>query len=184
MEGVFECMVCGVQFKQKHNRDRHVVLLHGGAERVYDCVICGAIFRNVLQLHQHIGGHRPDTEFTLLQNAFRSSATVYRKVYVPSLPSLEDTILADADNVVRVMVFEVAAKRSVKCALVVTVEFVKLDETAEIVGQLVHHVRTPSFALTPYQDQQEIFHMQFQRVHDNIDDFLQSGSGKKMFFHL
>ena len=101
---------------------------------------------------------------------------MYRKHYVPPRPSLELTILNDMDNIVRVMTHEVARKRSVKFCMVATVEYVK-EENGEVIAEVTHFLRSPSYILTQYQDHGELFMRGFRHVQTSMEDFLENGSG-------
>ena len=143
--------------------------------RWFDCAFCGLTFASPVELHRHVGEHEPNPEFRKVQNLFNGACVVYRRIYVPSVPSLEDTILEDVDNIVQVMTLELAEKKYVKFCMVAMVEYVRVVGE-EVVGNMVHFARSINFALTAYQDHSDIFRMAFDRIAANVEDVVQSGS--------
>ena len=173
---VFHCNECNLTFTRRYNRDRHARDAHNGEGRLYDCVICAQHFPSIELLHRHIDSHPPDAEYRIVEQLYRASCTVYRKNYVPPVASLELTLLQDMDNVVRVMAREVALKKLVKFGIVTTVQFIKV-ENGEVVADVEHYLRSPSYVLSRYQDHAEIFLFCYQRVKTAMEDFLENGSG-------
>jgi hypothetical protein len=171
----FLCPSCPATFARRYNRDRHFATNHGFGDRAYDCVLCGAVFMNVVQLHQHILTHEPETEYTVIQDLLGGALTTYRKGYLPPTPSIMLTFGADIDNLTHIIAIEAAKKKYAKCSIVLTVEFVQLAGE-EILNTVNIHFRCKTFIITPYQDHSAFVtaaHVGFQT---NCEDFISNGS--------
>ena len=121
----FVCTTCGVTFAKKYNRDRHIVLRHNNIVRVYDCTFCGAVFDNMTKLRDHRDAHAPSTGFELNQSAFRKKCAIYRKTYGEKVLTLENAFALDTEEMLKLLEFEVAVRKSIKIGLIYHVEFTK-----------------------------------------------------------
>lgn len=144
---------------------------------MFECALCHRPFPNIAALRVHVNGHAVDPDFRIVDAVFRNAYIVYRKMYLPATPSLENTVQADMQAVIRIMVHQVMLQRQLKFNMVAMVEYIKLDQMDEVVQVIVHHVRSPVYLLTQQQDQEDIFRRSFIRIEDNVEDMLNSGSG-------
>ena len=178
---VFACHVemngiqCTARFSRRQGLRQHVVKEHNIMGHWFDCAFCGLTFASPVELHRHVGEHEPNPEFKKVHNLFDGACVVYRRIYVPSIPSLQDTILKDADNIIQLMTLELAQKQYVKFCMVAMVEYVRIVGE-EVVGNMVHFARSINFNLTLYQEHSDIFRMAFNRIDTNVEDVLQGGS--------
>ena len=123
----FVCNICGVSFTRKGHRDRHVRSRHNNIVPVHDCVFCGAFFNSVAKLKEHRQSHRPSTGFELKSSAFRKKCSLFRKTYAEKMPTFEHAFAADKEDMLRLIAFEVAERKSMKVGVIYHIAFAKLQ---------------------------------------------------------
>ena len=123
----FVCNICGVSFTRKGHRDRHVRSRHNNIVPVHDCVFCGAFFNSVAKLKEHRQSHRPSTGFELKSSAFRKKCSLFRKTYEEKMLTFEHAFAADKEDMLRLIAFEVAERKSMKVGVIYHIAFARLQ---------------------------------------------------------
>ena len=91
MVGVgFPCFQCDAVFSRKAHVQRHYNRVHTNQNLVHECALCGSIFNSAHFLKQHKLEHTPtNSEFTILQSAFKKKCITYRKTYPEKMETLD-----------------------------------------------------------------------------------------------
>ena len=161
-----------MRFANRSSLHRHFRTLHENASRVYVCALCEATFPSASQLNAHLMTHDMEgRDFILIRQMFAGACVVYRKTY-SNIRTLEASLYSDGARCVELMSFEATRKKSVKFNVVLTVNYIKLDDKGEEISNIVHFVRSPTFPLTEERNYEEIYTIAAQKIELVVQDFL------------
>jgi uncharacterized protein with PIN domain len=174
----YACPQCAAVFTRKPNRDRHVVRLHTNANLVHTCTLCGLVFNSVSNLKKHRNEHEPTTGFVLLESAFRKTCTLYRKVYLEKMKTLEQSFANDLKDIKTLLEHELLKKRTIKASIIFHAEFLRpLDHDLSNLHPYVVCLRSSAKQLMSSKDISEFAQQARITAQERIDDFLSHGSG-------
>jgi hypothetical protein len=122
----YVCTVCGMKFSKIFNRNRHVMRKHNNIVPMYTCNFCGAAFDDSKKLKQHRERHKPTTGFEVKDSAFRKKCVIYRKLYDKKMPTLENAYADDKEDMEKVILYEIGARKAMKLSIIYHVEFIRL----------------------------------------------------------
>jgi hypothetical protein len=172
----YPCPSCPANFASLSSRNRHMSRLHGGMQPVYECPLCGLVFTVIHEMHDHILTHADNGDYIVVVNLMNNACVTYRKMYIPPIASLDLTTGADHGSLSQILAQEAALKFYVKCNIVVTAEFIKLDDRNVVTDVINVHLRCKSFVVTRYQNYLAHIEKAHAEIQTNLDDFMRNSS--------
>jgi len=181
MVGVgFPCFQCDAVFSRKAHVQRHYNRVHTNQNLVHECALCGSIFNSAHFLKQHKLEHTPtNSEFTILQSAFKKKCIIYRKTYPEKMETLDKSFYKDKDEMLTLLKYEVATKKSVKASIIFHAEFIKAVDLAGCINPTSYDIclRTTTSHLCNIEEINIFLLDARNNAQQRIDDFVENGSG-------
>lgn len=185
----FNCHVCGSQFSRKRNLDKHVAAMHGGSgqrvDHVYSCGLCDRFFRSKAEVKEHrdehmlekAAGRGSECGFQQIAHAHRKRCELLRLTFPEEVYFLPQAFVYALSRLVDLLKIRQAQLKMFKFSMVLHVEFIKLNEEAQIETTIVTPFRTDSFKVMPMANVAHHVLNGFSQIMSTIEDFTGLGSG-------
>ena len=181
----FVCPQCDAVFTTNWSRMRHVNNKHNlDKERhVFVCTFCAQIFHSVTSLRDHRLVHKPTTGFELHDKAFKNTCVVIRKRYGSNIYTLDQAFVADKEDIIKVLSYELLQRNNMKVTVTYHAEFIRdvvnnednLDKYDVCLRAPSRHIYNESHILPAIHECRNVCQVR-------VDDFLENGSGYVTFY--
>ncbi|HEY6435192.1 MAG TPA: hypothetical protein VIY47_01265 [Ignavibacteriaceae bacterium] len=129
-------------------------------------------------MKEHRISHKVDTSFIKLKQALKSTCVIYRKSYKEKMETLEQAFQNDKNDMMNLLKYELANKRTLKASIIYHAEFLKsvpTEDDHEAVGEYVVCLRSKNMELSNESEIAPFISTARESAQNRIDDFLDRG---------
>lgn len=178
-KGEHECPHCGKKVTRLDNLHIHIVRMHNYRRPAYSCPVCEEQFRSYRLFVKHKDKHKLNSEFSVIEHAFRPACVIYRKVFPhrnDRVASMDEFWLQNEDRVENVLGHELLhGSKNIKCNLVIKAEMVK--NQGNEVERGYFYFRTKATEIQSKDDIPKFQTYAKEYLATLMDDFIDRGSG-------
>ena len=187
---LFECNYCQKVFKRNYNLRRHLRSAHindvgmsgagtNGLARLFACGICKINFvsRDRMKQHRQSVHEKVVTEFRQVEEAHRRAVRVLRLDYPEDICDVTSALQYSHPHVCRELERERARSGYFKFNLVLTIEFVKINEENVPSQSTVAPFRSRMTRVIPMNSLDAELTAAYQLIHESATSYLERGSG-------
>jgi len=178
VKGKHECVHCQQKFTRRDNLLRHILLVHHIRKPAYKCSVCNEQFSSHPKFMRHKDKHPINSDFKLIQQAWRGTCSVYRQTFPhrrKRISTLQEFWTLNREKMENLMRNRLNATKNFKCNLVIMADIVKNKGEEEERGNFCFRTRASEIQS---EDDIQTFCNDAKAYLDNkMDDLIEKGSG-------
>ena len=186
----FQCEFCVKSFDRSYNFRRHLETMHandagmngGGLNRLgrlFTCGICNINLTSRAELKQHrqIAHERNVTEFREVETAHQRIIRVYRMDYPENIGDVTSAFKYSHSHVCAELERQSSYSSFFKFGLVLSVEFIKIDEENCVSQSTVVPFRSKVIQVLPMNNIDQELTEAYELIQNSVLSFVEKGSG-------